>query len=31
MIVAGVTDRPREIGDVVKVLEDWEGRQKQAA
>jgi hypothetical protein len=30
-MAAGVTDRLWEIGDVVKVLEDWEVREKQAA
>lgn len=30
-MAAGVTDRLWEIGDVVRVLEDWEGQQKQAA
>ena len=30
-MAAGVTDRLWEISDVVKVLEDWEGQQRQAA
>jgi len=30
-MAAGVTDRLWEIGDVVKMLEDWESQQKQAA
>ena len=30
-MAAGVTDKLWEIGDVVKMLEDWEGQQKQAA
>ena len=30
-MAAGVTDRLWEIGDVVKVLEDWEIAQKIAA
>jgi IS1 family transposase len=30
-MAAGVTDRLWEIGDVVKMLEDWENQQKQAA
>ena len=25
VMAAGVTDRLWEIGDIVKVLEDWEG------
>jgi hypothetical protein len=30
-MAAGVTDKLWEIGDVVKMLEDWEVSQKEAA
>jgi hypothetical protein len=30
-MAAGVTDRLWEIGDVVKMLEDWESQQNEAA
>ena len=30
-MAGGVTDKLWEIGDVVKMLEDWEAQQKQAA
>jgi hypothetical protein len=30
-MAAGLTDMLWEIGDVVKMLEDWEGQQKKAA
>ena len=30
-MAAGVTDKLWEIGDVVKMLEDWESQEKQAA